>query len=209
MTAATRYGEIPLESGNILRDGHRNICIKFSDESRYVIAYNFSVSGTYSTVSITDNHGQHYDGPYYINGGPTGWSGYHHTTPFPPCEYESMRGTIALQRAQTPPVFGWNCVPTFTPLTTRMIDLVKRGTPAHVAREIGEKEEHTIALEKESKEKEVRISALEARVKELEALIATPKPDTSVVSLLELEDFFGPPSDADIGNLPEFVHDAE
>ena len=59
------------------------------------------------------------------------------------------------------------------------------------------------------RERDDRIAALEARVKELEALIAAPKPDTAAVSLLELEDFFGAPSDADIGNLPEFIHDAE
>jgi hypothetical protein len=59
------------------------------------------------------------------------------------------------------------------------------------------------------KEKEDRIATLDARVKELEALAATPKHDTATVSLLELEDFFGTPSDTVIGNLPEFVHDAE
>jgi hypothetical protein len=72
------------------------------------------------------------------------------------------------------------------------------------------------------REKDEHIASLEAKVKALEAQLEfnsiprihiitapKPKPDTAAVSLLELEDFFGAPSDSDIGNLPEFVHDAE
>jgi hypothetical protein len=203
MAAPVRYGEIPLESGNILRDGHRQIHIKFSDESRYVIVYCFSQRNKCSFVSLIDNHGQEHGHEYYYNSS----GGY--------CENHShyMHNVgpgypLSCRLWETPPVFGWNCVP-ITPLTPRMIDLVKSGTPVHLAREMSQKEEHTIALEKESKEKDDRIAALEARVKELEALIASPKSDTAAVLLLELEDFFGASSDADIGNLPEFVHDAE
>ena len=99
-----------------------------------------------------------------------------------------------------------------SPLPHSIIDFIKTNNAKPLCAELAELRsgsEAAVIIERESKEKDDRIAALEARVKELEALVAAPKPDTAAVSLLELEDFFGAPSDSDIGNLPEFVHDAE